>query len=163
MVRGLDYYTRTTFEMVTGLLGSQSAVAAGGRYDGLIADLGGPAIPGIGFAMGVERIALLLEAEQFLHSRPTSSSSPSASRPGKKLSLMRLRTAARRLCCRIRLRGQKHEKPDAPGRQALPAAIPLSSARPNLPSRSRPAQRDGNRHTDGSPAGSRKHRPEIAS
>jgi len=65
MVRGLDYYTRTTFEMVTGLLGSQSAVAAGGRYDGLIADLGGPEIPGIGFAMGVERIALLLEAERF--------------------------------------------------------------------------------------------------
>ena len=65
MVRGLDYYTRTTFEMVTGLLGSQSAVAAGGRYDGLIADLGGPAIPGIGFAMGVERVALLLAAEQF--------------------------------------------------------------------------------------------------
>ncbi|NTW99173.1 MAG: histidine--tRNA ligase, partial [Geobacteraceae bacterium] len=51
MVRGLDYYTRTTFEMVTGLLGSQSAVAAGGRYDGLISQLGGPAIPGIGFAM----------------------------------------------------------------------------------------------------------------
>lgn len=65
MVRGLDYYTRTTFEMITGLLGSQSAVAAGGRYDGLISDLGGPAIPGIGFAMGVERIALLLDAAKF--------------------------------------------------------------------------------------------------
>jgi len=65
MVRGLDYYTRTTFEMVTGLLGSQSAVAAGGRYDGLISDLGGPEIPGIGFAMGVERIALLLEGAKF--------------------------------------------------------------------------------------------------
>ena len=65
MVRGLDYYTRTTFEMVTGLLGAQSAVAAGGRYDGLIADLGGPAIPGIGFALGVERVALLLAAEEF--------------------------------------------------------------------------------------------------
>lgn len=65
MVRGLDYYTRTTFEMVTGLLGSQSAVAAGGRYDGLISQLGGPDIPGIGFAMGVERIALLLGAEKF--------------------------------------------------------------------------------------------------
>lgn len=65
MVRGLDYYTRTTFELVTGLLGAQSAVAAGGRYDGLVADLGGPAIPGIGFAMGVERIALLLAANSF--------------------------------------------------------------------------------------------------
>ncbi len=65
MVRGLDYYTRTTFEMVTGLLGSQSAVAAGGRYDGLISQLGGPAIPGIGFAMGLERVALLLGAQDF--------------------------------------------------------------------------------------------------
>ena len=65
MVRGLDYYTRTTFEMVTGLLGSQSAVAAGGRYDGLISQLGGPSIPGIGFAMGVERIALLLGSLEF--------------------------------------------------------------------------------------------------
>jgi histidyl-tRNA synthetase len=65
MVRGLDYYTRTTFELVTGLLGAQSAVAAGGRYDRLVADLGGPAIPGIGFAMGVERIALLLAAENY--------------------------------------------------------------------------------------------------
>jgi histidyl-tRNA synthetase len=67
MVRGLDYYTRTTFEMVTGLLGSQSAVAAGGRYDGLISQLGGPAIPGIGFAMGVERVALLLADQEFSH------------------------------------------------------------------------------------------------
>jgi histidyl-tRNA synthetase len=65
MVRGLDYYTRTTFEMVTGLLGSQSAVAAGGRYDGLISQLGGPAIPGIGFAMGFERVALLLGNREF--------------------------------------------------------------------------------------------------
>ncbi len=65
MVRGLDYYTRTTFELVTGLLGAQSAVAAGGRYDGLISDLGGPALPGIGFAMGVERVALLLAEREF--------------------------------------------------------------------------------------------------
>lgn len=65
MVRGLDYYTRTTFELVTTLLGSQSAVAAGGRYDGLIADLGGPSLPGIGFAMGVERVALLLADREF--------------------------------------------------------------------------------------------------
>lgn len=60
MVRGLDYYTKTTFEMITTNLGAQNAVAAGGRYDGLVADLGGPALPGIGFAMGVERLVLLL-------------------------------------------------------------------------------------------------------
>ncbi|AMV71729.1 histidyl-tRNA ligase [Desulfuromonas sp. DDH964] len=64
MVRGLDYYTKTTFEMVTGNLGAQNAVAAGGRYDGLIRDLGGPPLPGIGFAMGVERLVLLKGSPQ---------------------------------------------------------------------------------------------------
>ena len=61
MVRGLDYYSKTTFEMITNNLGAQNAVAAGGRYDGLIKDLGGPELPGIGFAMGFERLALLLQ------------------------------------------------------------------------------------------------------
>ncbi|MEA5115904.1 MAG: histidine--tRNA ligase [Geobacteraceae bacterium] len=65
MVRGLDYYTRTTFELVTGMLGAQSAVAAGGRYDRLIEELGGPPLPGIGFAMGVERVVLLLGDADF--------------------------------------------------------------------------------------------------
>jgi histidyl-tRNA synthetase len=60
MVRGLDYYCRTTFEWTSNQLGSQNAVAAGGRYDGLVQDLGGPLIPGIGFALGVERLSLLL-------------------------------------------------------------------------------------------------------
>lgn len=70
MVRGLDYYTKTTFEMVTGQLGSQNAVAAGGRYDGLISDLGGPALPGIGFAMGVERLVLLKSQNPATAQRP---------------------------------------------------------------------------------------------
>lgn len=61
MVRGLDYYCRTTFEWTTERLGAQSAVAAGGRYDGLVQELGGPAIPGVGFAIGVERVAMLLK------------------------------------------------------------------------------------------------------
>lgn len=60
LVRGLDYYTRTTFEAVSGSIGAQSSVAGGGRYDGLISDLGGPDIPGIGFASGMERLAMLL-------------------------------------------------------------------------------------------------------
>ena len=64
MVRGLDYYCRTTFEWTTALLGAQSAVAAGGRYDGLVQELGGPAIPGVGFAMGVERITMLLKLQE---------------------------------------------------------------------------------------------------
>jgi histidyl-tRNA synthetase len=64
MVRGLDYYCRTTFEWTTTQLGSQSAVAAGGRYDGLVEQLGGPAIPGVGFALGVERLTMLLKMQE---------------------------------------------------------------------------------------------------
>jgi histidyl-tRNA synthetase len=60
LVRGLDYYVRTTFEMTTSDLGAQNAVAGGGRYDGLIAQLGGPAEAGNGFAIGMERVVLLL-------------------------------------------------------------------------------------------------------
>ena len=60
MVRGLDYYCRTTFEFLTADLGAQAAVCAGGRYDGLVEQLGGPKVPGIGFAMGLERLVLLL-------------------------------------------------------------------------------------------------------
>ncbi len=61
LVRGLDYYTRTTFELVMGHLGAQNTVAAGGRYDGLVQEIGGPATPGIGFALGVERAVSLLD------------------------------------------------------------------------------------------------------
>jgi histidyl-tRNA synthetase len=64
MVRGLDYYCRTTFEWTTTRLGSQSAIAAGGRYDGLVQALGGPAIAGVGFAMGVERLTMLLRLQE---------------------------------------------------------------------------------------------------
>lgn len=65
MVRGLDYYCRTTFEFITGDLGAQSAVGGGGRYDGLVAQLGGPKkIPGIGFAFGMERLVLLLQQKE---------------------------------------------------------------------------------------------------
>jgi histidyl-tRNA synthetase len=71
MVRGLDYYCRTTFEWTTTLLGSQSAVAAGGRYDGLVEQLGGPPIPGVGFAMGIERLTMLLKMhEEAIHPGP---------------------------------------------------------------------------------------------
>ena len=64
LVRGLDYYTRTTFEFAaTSLESAQNAVGGGGRYDGLVEDLGGPATPGIGFALGVDRILLACDAE----------------------------------------------------------------------------------------------------
>ncbi|WP_037606482.1 histidine--tRNA ligase [Streptacidiphilus rugosus] len=63
LVRGLDYYTRTTFEFVHDGLGSQSAVGGGGRYDGLAEMIGGPALPSVGWALGVDRTVLALEAE----------------------------------------------------------------------------------------------------
>lgn len=66
LVRGLDYYNRTVFEWVTDKLGAQGTVCAGGRYDGLVAQLGGKATPGVGFAMGVERLVLLLDTLQLL-------------------------------------------------------------------------------------------------
>jgi len=62
LVRGLDYYVRTTFEVTSTALGAQSSVLGGGRYDGLVKDLGGPDVAGIGFAVGLERLALLVPA-----------------------------------------------------------------------------------------------------
>jgi histidyl-tRNA synthetase len=63
IVRGLDYYNKTVFEWVTDSLGSQGAVCSGGRYDGLVEQVGGKPTPGVGFAMGLDRIALMLEPE----------------------------------------------------------------------------------------------------
>jgi histidyl-tRNA synthetase len=71
LVRGLDYYTRTTFELVMGHLGAQNTVAAGGRYDGLVHEIGGPAVPGIGFALGVERAISLMDTTNLQPKRPT--------------------------------------------------------------------------------------------
>ncbi|CQR23071.1 histidyl-tRNA synthetase [Yersinia enterocolitica] len=62
LVRGLDYYNRTVFEWVTNSLGAQGTVCAGGRYDGLVEQLGGRATPAVGFAMGLERLVLLVQA-----------------------------------------------------------------------------------------------------
>lgn len=66
LVRGLDYYTRTAFEIQYPPLGAQSAVCGGGRYDGLVEEIGGPATPGIGFAMGLERMILALQSQNLL-------------------------------------------------------------------------------------------------
>ncbi len=70
LVRGLDYYTRTTFELVMGHLGAQNTVAAGGRYDGLVREIGGPATGGIGFALGVERAISLMDSANIALPRP---------------------------------------------------------------------------------------------
>ena len=64
IVRGLDYYCRTAFEILNDGLGAQDALAAGGRYDGLVKDLGGPDTPGVGFAIGMERLMILLGESQ---------------------------------------------------------------------------------------------------
>ncbi|WP_329387793.1 histidine--tRNA ligase [Streptomyces sp. NBC_01351] len=74
LVRGLDYYTRTTFEFVHDGLGSQSAVGGGGRYDGLSEMIGGPALPSVGWALGVDRTVLALQAEGVTLDIPASTS-----------------------------------------------------------------------------------------
>ena len=107
LVRGLDYYSRTVFEWVTDALGAQDAVCSGGRYDGLIAQLGGEPTPAIGFALGVERVVELLLAgrQRQPPARPRRSTSwPAASGPSARRCAwpsscaMRCRGAA---CCSI--------------------------------------------------------------
>ncbi len=63
IVRGLDYYTKTVFEFVTDCIGAQGTVCGGGRYDGLIEELGGRHLPSLGFAMGLERILMVMDAQ----------------------------------------------------------------------------------------------------
>jgi histidyl-tRNA synthetase len=72
LVRGLDYYTRTAFEFTHGALGAQNAILGGGRYDGLSESLGGPPAPGIGFAIGEDRLILALkQTAEEVQSRPS--------------------------------------------------------------------------------------------
>ncbi len=63
IVRGLDYYTKTAFEIITENIGSQSTICGGGRYDGLVQEIGGPEVTGVGFGLGIERLIMTLEAE----------------------------------------------------------------------------------------------------
>jgi histidyl-tRNA synthetase len=70
LVRGLDYYTHTVYEYVAGSLGAQNAVGGGGRYDGLVAELGGPQTPSVGFALGLDRIVLSVQSGDETPSRP---------------------------------------------------------------------------------------------
>lgn len=85
LVRGLDYYSRTVFEWITDALGSQNAICSGGRYDGLISQLGGDATPAIGFALGVERVVALVEQ-----------AGPAAALPGADVYLIAQGAAAER-------------------------------------------------------------------
>jgi histidyl-tRNA synthetase len=70
LVRGLDYYTRTVFEFTSSALGAQSTVCGGGRYDGLVAQLGGPPAPGVGFGLGLERFLMMVRAVTGEHAEP---------------------------------------------------------------------------------------------
>ena len=63
IVRGLDYYTRTVFEFVSSEIGAQGTVCGGGRYDGLVEEMGGPSVPSLGFALGLERLLLLIDSQ----------------------------------------------------------------------------------------------------
>ncbi len=63
IVRGLDYYTKTVFEFISGDIGAQSTVCGGGRYDGLVGQMGGPEMPSLGFAMGIERLLMVMESQ----------------------------------------------------------------------------------------------------
>lgn len=70
IVRGLDYYTRTVFEFVSDQIGAQGTVCGGGRYDGLVSELGGPSVPGLGFGSGIERLLLVMDAQGIEIPRP---------------------------------------------------------------------------------------------
>lgn len=71
LVRGLDYYTKTAFEVMVEEIGAQSAICGGGRYDGLVEEIGGPPTPGIGFAMGIERVLTALQVQHKLPEEKT--------------------------------------------------------------------------------------------
>ena len=98
LVRGLDYYNRTVFEWITTSTGAQNAVCSGGRYDGLIAQLGGEATPAVGFAMGVERLVALLTA---------SGGTPAAAVPDVYVVVSGERAAAEALAIVERLRSER--------------------------------------------------------
>ncbi len=98
LVRGLDYYTRTVFEFVSERLGAQAALGGGGRYDGLVEELGGPPTPGVGFAAGIERMLLAAGEDTSERARPVfiSYAVPGAARTGFQLA-RRLRDAGFRV------------------------------------------------------------------
>ena len=100
LVRGLDYYTRTTFEFMAEALGAQLSFAGGGRYDYLIEEIGGPPTPAVGIASGIERLVLSLEQQGVEPSRRRSTSSSrsrtTASRPDVLAAIAELRREAGR-------------------------------------------------------------------
>lgn len=100
LVRGLDYYTRTAFEVLTTSLGAQNAVAGGGRYDGLVKALGGPEVPAIGFAIGFDRLAEIVAMQQSIKAAgPTLYLAPLGERAMEKAAYWAMQLAARDIAC----------------------------------------------------------------
>ena len=153
LVRGLDYYTRTTFEFQSSLLGAQSGVGGGGRYDGLIEAIGGPSVPGVGFGTGIERILLALSR--------AGSAAPKPPAPGRVPGGHDRRRAARGFRarardpqpgwqCRARLHDAEHQGPDEAGGQER-RALRLHRRRRGVGERHRHGARPAvkRRETDG--------------
>ncbi|HEY2030418.1 MAG TPA: histidine--tRNA ligase, partial [Myxococcales bacterium] len=121
LVRGLDYYTRTAYEAIaTSGLGSQSTVAGGGRYDGLVRELGGGDTPGIGFASGVERMALLLaQQHKELLTRPVVFIAPLGDEEGKRADVLAQSLRAAGIATEVNFRkanpGNQMKRADALG------------------------------------------------
>jgi histidyl-tRNA synthetase len=101
MVRGLDYYTKTTFEVTMDCEGAQNAIAGGGRYDGLVRSLGGPDMPGIGFGIGVERLISMMDMDKALYDTPLQLYIAALGEKAQQ--------AAYNLCNRLRLKGLRTE------------------------------------------------------
>jgi len=97
IVRGLDYYTRTVFEITSSVLGAQSTVCGGGRYDGLVQALGGPETPAVGFALGLERFLMMLEATHGASAPPRRGVQAIALGPQARAALVPLTAALRRI------------------------------------------------------------------
>lgn len=132
LVRGFDYYTRTAFEFVSDKLGAQSTVLGGGRYDGLVEELGGPATPGIGFGSGIERLLLVREAMGLETPVPNSPDAflvmmSAAARPHGPKILRRLRDQGISVDCDYAGRSGKSQMKEA-GRQGAPFALLLGES-----------------------------------
>ena len=123
LVRGMDYYTRTVFEFTSDALGAQSGVAGGGRYDGLVEQLGGPATPGCGWAAGVERILLAGPGPSGGAARPSTSTSRSTGAPQRAAAFAVDRRGARR--ADERADGARRPLAQGPAQAGRPAWRPL--------------------------------------
>ena len=157
LVRGLDYYTRTTFEITSGALGAQNAVVGGGRYDGLSEMLGGPPTPGIGFSIGQDRLILAVQAAAVL--QPGNPLAAYVVWMGEADACSRIAPGARaaRAGLERRDRLRPHENQESDGRrQQAPGALCHHHRRRRACQRQIPSEGYGERRTEG--VGARRYR-----